>query len=250
MSVSLPGPQPPFNFDFVFNQNATQKAVFSSACMPLVTAVLEGYNATLFAYGQTGSGKTFTMMGDLSNAVGTVGPSSGLVPRAAQALFDFAQINRHEIQLVVRVSFFEIYREKVFDLLAESKTRQQLRVRESKQAGVYVEHLQENIVTSPDEVCKLCWSASILRVNAGLGTHTPRQQCAVDGSHQHERPQLSLALRAASAGSTNTSLTLKIQMNHSSNHSNMCHIKTIRYPADRAPRRGPGSDHVRQTVSG
>ena len=52
-----------YNFDYLFDQQATQQEVYS-ACMPtLVEMVLKGVNATVFAYGITGSGKTYTMMG-------------------------------------------------------------------------------------------------------------------------------------------------------------------------------------------
>ena len=47
--------------DYLFKTTTTQKQVFDRVGRPMVQAVLEGYNATIFAYGQTGSGKTFTV---------------------------------------------------------------------------------------------------------------------------------------------------------------------------------------------
>jgi len=46
-----------------FDQSATnyssQSDVYSAIGQPLLTKVLEGYNACLLAYGQTGSGKSY-----------------------------------------------------------------------------------------------------------------------------------------------------------------------------------------------
>eukprot|EP00466_Bigelowiella_natans_P003032 jgi/Bigna1/131037/aug1.13_g5745 len=51
-----------FTFDEVFNQDAKQADLYPR-CRPLISSVLDGYNATIFAYGQSGAGKTFTMEG-------------------------------------------------------------------------------------------------------------------------------------------------------------------------------------------
>ena len=50
-----------FMFDYVYDQNCTQKKVYETTARTVVDSALQGYNATIFAYGQTGTGKTFTM---------------------------------------------------------------------------------------------------------------------------------------------------------------------------------------------
>ena len=45
-----------FQFDKVFNVNASQEEVFSSVAKSKIDAVFDGVNSTIFAYGQTGSG--------------------------------------------------------------------------------------------------------------------------------------------------------------------------------------------------
>lgn len=40
-----------------FGPDARQEDVYAAAAAPLVDAVLQGFNATVFAYGQTGCGK-------------------------------------------------------------------------------------------------------------------------------------------------------------------------------------------------
>ena len=47
--------------------SSKQRDLYDESFSPIVEAVLEGYNGTVFAYGQTGTGKTFTMEGDIPN---------------------------------------------------------------------------------------------------------------------------------------------------------------------------------------
>lgn len=51
-----------FVFDRVF-EPGDQREIFDMVAAPLVSAVLQGTNVTMFAYGQTGTGKTYTMEG-------------------------------------------------------------------------------------------------------------------------------------------------------------------------------------------
>ncbi len=69
-SISVRNPnsnsgEPPkvYTFDHVFGDDAKQLDIYNLVSRPIVEAVLEGYNGTVFAYGQTGTGKTFTMEG-------------------------------------------------------------------------------------------------------------------------------------------------------------------------------------------
>lgn len=80
--------------------------------MPLVQDILEGYNATIFAYGQSGSGKTHTMEGSKSD------PSlAGIIPRAANQIFEGVFSSDENIEFMLCASFVEIYMEKIRDLL-------------------------------------------------------------------------------------------------------------------------------------
>lgn len=45
-----------FTFDAVYDDNSTQRAVYDETGYPLVEAVLQGYNGTMFAYGQVRGG--------------------------------------------------------------------------------------------------------------------------------------------------------------------------------------------------
>ena len=57
--------EPPktYTFDHVFGDDSKQLDIYNLIARPIVEAVLEGFNGTVFAYGQTGTGKTFTMEG-------------------------------------------------------------------------------------------------------------------------------------------------------------------------------------------
>jgi hypothetical protein len=105
----------------------------------LVHKAVEGFTSTAFAYGQTGSGKTYSLLGPEENVCLLADDScteqnlppaclecidevrkakvgeQGLLPRAAQFLFTLLDDDAE-----VRVSFLELYNEKVYDLLAES----------------------------------------------------------------------------------------------------------------------------------
>lgn len=61
--LTNPGPYAThsFVFDYVYDQNSTQRKVYETTARNVVESSLQGYNATIFAYGQTGTGKTFTM---------------------------------------------------------------------------------------------------------------------------------------------------------------------------------------------
>jgi kinesin family protein 3/17 len=45
-----------YTFDYVFGPNSKQVDIYNLVARPIVEAVLEGYNGTIFAYGQTGTG--------------------------------------------------------------------------------------------------------------------------------------------------------------------------------------------------
>ncbi|XP_030884860.1 kinesin-1 heavy chain [Leptonychotes weddellii] len=107
--------------------------------------VLEGYNGTIFAYGQTSSGKTHTMEGKLHDPEGM-----GIIPRIVQDIFNYIYSMDENLEFHIKVSYFEIYLDKIRDLLDVSKTN--LSVHEDKNRVPYVKGCTERFVCSPDEV--------------------------------------------------------------------------------------------------
>ncbi|GKT24111.1 Kinesin-like protein KLP1 [Aduncisulcus paluster] len=106
-----------FVLDDVLDMSASQEQVYSTCAADLVDAALEGINGTIFAYGMTGAGKTYTMSGSPSLSFGR----RGLIPRVIQNIFQKIASNPSTIT-TIRVSFLEIYNEKLYDLIRpESK---------------------------------------------------------------------------------------------------------------------------------
>jgi hypothetical protein len=117
-----------FSFDSVFGEQSSTLEVYHGLTKPLLEAVLRGQHATIFAYGQTGSGKTFTMHGGGDHGGGGGGMSQptnslsdGIIHMTLQDMFQQMLIFP-EREFRVRVSFFEIYNEKVRDLLVERES--------------------------------------------------------------------------------------------------------------------------------
>lgn len=73
--------------------------------------------------------------------------NKGLIPRICEGLFE--NINKNDENLVkIEVSYMEIYNEKVLDLLDPSGLKHNLKVREHKLLGPYVDGLSQLAVSS------------------------------------------------------------------------------------------------------
>ncbi|KAI3777395.1 hypothetical protein L1987_47195 [Smallanthus sonchifolius] len=102
-----------FTFDHVYGSTGTpSSSMFEECVSPLVDGLFQGYNATVLAYGQTGSGKTYTMGSGCKD-----GSHTGLIPQAMNALFNKTESLKHQIEFQLHVSFIEILKEEVRDLL-------------------------------------------------------------------------------------------------------------------------------------
>ncbi|KAK2861892.1 hypothetical protein Q5P01_001425 [Channa striata] len=132
-------------FDQVFPINTTQEQVYNTCAKQIVRDVLAGYNGTIFAYGQTSSGKTHTMEGSLHDPQGM-----GIIPRIAEDIFEHIFAMDENLEFHIKVSYFEIYMDKIRDLLDVTKTN--LSVHEDKNRIPYVKGCTERFVTSPEEV--------------------------------------------------------------------------------------------------
>ncbi|CAL8079385.1 unnamed protein product [Calicophoron daubneyi] len=114
---------------------ADQAKVYQTIALPLLIRVLDGYNACLFAYGMTSSGKTYSITGPPDDP--------GIIPRIAEDLFDqIALRETPESCYSVDLSYYEIYNERIRDLLSyERKSQNGLSIREHPVTGPYVEGL-------------------------------------------------------------------------------------------------------------
>ncbi len=111
-----------FYFDNVYDSKTKQETVFNETALPIIESVMQGYNGTIFAYGQTGTGKTHTMEG--------TGDDIGIIPRSFSKIFEMIKQKSKNTSYLVRVSYLEIYLEKIRDLLNKTKELNYLEIRE------------------------------------------------------------------------------------------------------------------------
>ncbi|KAI5613653.1 kinesin heavy chain, partial [Silurus asotus] len=138
----------PYVFDRVFPPNTTQEQVYESCAKDTIKDVLGGYNGTIFTYGQTSSGKTHTMEGTLHDP-----QMMGIIPRIVLDIFDHIYSMQQNLEFHIKVSFFEIYLEKIRDLLDVSKTN--MAVHENKNRVPFVKGCTERFVSSAEEMMEV-----------------------------------------------------------------------------------------------
>ncbi|XP_065650063.1 kinesin heavy chain isoform X5 [Hydra vulgaris] len=130
-----------YKFDKILPIDSCNKEVYDSIGRPLLDGVIMGYNAALFAYGQTGSGKTYTLMS-----------KDGFIAHMVCGLFNKIKSDTYN-QYKVTFSYFQLYKERFYDLLnPEQKTHS---IRENPQEGTYVENVSRIKCESPSEVYTL-----------------------------------------------------------------------------------------------
>lgn len=138
----------------MFAAHDNNSKVYDSAAKRLVRRVMEGYHGTVFAYGMTGTGKTFSMQGTATNP--------GVIPLAITDIFSFIR-ETPQREFLLRVSYLEIYNEKIHDLLTQpvsgpngqSLPQEEIKLREDSKRGVYATPLKEEIVQSPTQLLRV-----------------------------------------------------------------------------------------------
>ena len=141
--------------DNVFATHDKNHKVYDASAKRLVRRVMEGYHGTVFAYGMTGTGKTFSMQGTAT--------SPGVIPLAITDIFSYIRETPHR-EFLLRVSYLEIYNEKIHDLLSPppaggigpgSSQPEEIKLREDSKRGVYASPLKEEIVQSPTQLLRV-----------------------------------------------------------------------------------------------
>jgi len=153
--------------DNVFGPNDDNSRVYDACAKRLVRRVMEGYHGTVFAYGMTGTGKTFSMQGTTS--------SPGVIPLAINDIFSFIRETPNR-EFLLRVSYLEIYNERINDLLSAQPTgkngqpeapQEEIKLREDAKRGVYATPLKEEIVQSPTQLLRVIARGDMARRVAG-----------------------------------------------------------------------------------
>ena len=134
-----------FTFDGVFPPEEEQEKIFNVVAKPLINGALEGINGTLFCYGQTSSGKTYTMEGIHNDP-----KLMGVIPRMMEYIFIIIEKANSDIEYSVKCQYYQIYNEKIQDLLDIRK--KDLAIREDKNKGIWVEDCTEAYVSCQEEM--------------------------------------------------------------------------------------------------
>ena len=79
----------------------------------------------------------------------------GIIPRAVEALFDGVTAADENIEFTFKVSYVEIYLEKIRDLLDDNRLKVNLTIREDPIKGIYIAGVTEEDVKSPEEALKI-----------------------------------------------------------------------------------------------
>ncbi|CAL8346113.1 unnamed protein product [Lota lota] len=165
-----------FPFDYVFGCESSHDDLYEACVHPLVESLIDGYNATVFAYGQTGSGKTYTLGG------GLVDEDWGIIGRLAQDVFQLLGQKRPagtgggQVEHTVRVSYMELYREELRDLLELHTNHKELHIREDDRGNTVVVGARETVVSSADELLSVLQAGNALRHTGttGMNEHSSR----------------------------------------------------------------------------
>ncbi|KDP41481.1 hypothetical protein JCGZ_15888 [Jatropha curcas] len=175
-----------FTYDYVYGSTGSaSSSIYDDCVAPLVDAIFNGYNATVLAYGQTGSGKTYTM-GTNYNGEGT---NSGIIPKVMENIFQRVETIKENTEFLIRVSFIEIFKEEVFDLLdpnsaALSKaegantmkpavpTRVPIQIRETVNGGITLAGVTEAEVRTKEEMATYLSRGSLSRATGSTNMNS------------------------------------------------------------------------------
>ncbi|NXR28617.1 KIF24 protein, partial [Cinclus mexicanus] len=163
-----------FYFDEVFGESCTNHDVYMKTAYPLIQHIFNGGNATCFAYGQTGAGKTYTMIGNQRNP--------GLYALAAKDIFRHLEASPSRKDLIVLISFYEIYCGQLYDLLNE---RKRLFAREDGNHVVQIVGLQEVQVDTVDHLLEVILKGGKERSTGATGVNS-------DSSRSHAIIQIQI----------------------------------------------------------
>ena len=149
-----------YKFDATYGPATSQQSVYEQTTKAHVATLAKGQipALTVVAYGATGAGKTHTMMGDSGRA--------GVIPRAVGDLFE-----QLPASTTARVSYLEVYNERVFDLLGPDRSKP-LKVCEDERLGVVKAlDLTEAPCTKAEEVLSLLAQGNAKRTTEATGAN-------------------------------------------------------------------------------
>ena len=178
-----------YKFDYIFNEDSSQKQIFEICSKDICDSLFEGYNGTIFTYGQIGSGKTYTILGPdyTKSFVGNSNLSlsfhnqqnnnsnnnifqneyisymkkkeeegKGLIPRSIEYLLDKKEElcereKERNLNIDLYCSFYEIFNDQVYDLFNNSSWI----TKEKNLEGTIKDNLKKIKINNKNEVFDL-----------------------------------------------------------------------------------------------
>jgi len=141
-----------YNFTHIYGPSSKQTDVFSKTAAPLLERFLQGDSCVLFAYGMTNAGKTYTIQG--------TSQEPGVLHRLVSSVLERMD---EQSDWELQTSMFEIYQEKIYDLLSNKKDKLSIRDGNGK---VEVLKLSSHHVSSAQDAIKLLDEASVRRTKS------------------------------------------------------------------------------------
>ncbi|KAL5777374.1 hypothetical protein ACOSP7_010300 [Xanthoceras sorbifolium] len=175
-----------FTYDNVYgSMGSPSTAIYDDCVAPLVEALFHGYNATVLAYGQTGSGKTYTMGTNYSGE----GSNDGIIPKVMESIFKRVKLMKECTEFLIRVSFIEIFKEEVFDLLEMNSSslnkgegalaaksvvpaRVPIQIRETVHGGITLAGVTEAEVRTKEEMASYLSRGSLARATGSTNMNS------------------------------------------------------------------------------
>ena len=168
-----------FTFDRTYDENSSNQLIYNEMLKPMIEAAFNKTKISCFAYGQTGSGKTYTMLGN-NHIKNDTGPQVlGLYLLSCIDLFNFL---KQRPNLELWVSFYEIYCNKLFDLLNNKNI---LQAREDGKGNICIVGLLEKQTKNIEELLDI--------IDFGLNSRTVGITGAnLDSSRSHAILQINI----------------------------------------------------------
>ncbi|KAL8507288.1 hypothetical protein ACS0TY_017996 [Phlomoides rotata] len=179
-----------FTFDHVFGSSGSPcSSIFDECVAPLVDALFHGYNGTVFAYGQT-----YTMGTNYNGEE----PENGVIPKVMDTIFSRVGTTKDSTEFLIRVSFIEIFKEEVFDLLDQKTTgpaRVPIQIRERGSGGITLAGVTESEVGTKEEMASYLLQGSLCRAtgSTNMNSQSSRSHAIFTISMEQKRMNHSLA---------------------------------------------------------
>lgn len=163
------------NWSFHVNKvlhSVSQSMVYEAVARELVDSIMQGYNGTIMAYGQTGAGKTYTVTGGCTDY-----QTRGMIQRALNQIYQSIE-SKPEAAITVRISYLEIYNERLYDLLNPG-IRKDMHVSVSAAGRVTVKGLTKLVATTEESALNFLFLGNTNRVVGphALNRNSSRSHC-------------------------------------------------------------------------